>query len=499
MTGWERLGIGGLSRGYLSGELSPPAVLDGVLARIAAVDGDLSAFVAIDADRARRAAAAADAELKRGRWRGHLHGVPIAVKELFDVAHLPATYGSRALAGAVAAADAEVVRRLRRAGAVIVGLTRSHEFGWGITTQHPGGAGTRNPWHPDFISGGSSGGSAAAVAAGLVPAAVASDTGGSVRIPAALCGVAGIKPTFGRIPRDGCVPLAPSLDTPGFIARTPHDLAILLEASAGWSAEDPASRIPGMTNPGPWPATLAGRRVGVSPDLLGTAIAVPHLAAYQRAMDVLSGLGATIVELRLPAAAEYWDAFTVIQMAEAYDVHHRRLGLFPGRAAAYGEDVRRRLERAGSVDMSTYFAACDRRRHLAAALDVALASVDVLLTPVNACTPPRRADPDHITAPDGTRQPFRDFIMGYTVPQNLAGVPSVTIRAGTDEMELPCGVQLTAARGQELAALRLAEILDRELGFATPSHVDGSGGGGSSGIGGGCGSPNAASAADMAP
>jgi len=469
MTGWERLGIGGLSQGYLSGELSPPAVLDGVLARIAAVDRDLSAFVAIDADRARRAAEAAEAELKRGRWRGHLHGVPIAVKELFDVANLPATYGSQALAGAVAAADAEVVRRLRRAGAVIVGLTRSHEFGWGITTQRPGGEGTRNPWHPDFISGGSSGGSAAAVAAGLVPAAVASDTGGSVRIPAALCGVAGLKPTFGRIPRDGCVPLAPSLDTPGFIARTPHDLAILLEASAGWSAADPASRIPAMTDPGPWPATLAGRRVGLSPDLLGTAIAAPHLAAYQRATDVLSGLGATIVELRLPAAAEYWDAFTAIQMAEAYDVHHRRLGLFPGRAAAYAEDVRRRLEHARSVDMGTYFAACDRRRHLAAALDVALASVDVLLTPVNTCTPPRRADPDHITAPDGTRQPFRDFIMGYTVPQNLAGVPSVTIRAGTDEMELPCGVQLTAARGQELAALRLAEILDRELGFATPS------------------------------
>ena len=467
MTGWERPGIGGLSQGFLSGRLSPSAALNDVLARIAASNDDLSAFVAIDADGARRAAAAADAELKRGRWRGPLHGVPIAVKELFDVEHLPATYGSHALAGAVASADAEVIRRLRRAGAVIVGLTRSHEFGWGITTQHPSGAGTRNPWHPDFISGGSSGGSAAAVAAGLIPAAVATDTGGSIRIPAALCGVAGLKPTFGRIPRDGCVPLAPSLDTPGFIARTPHDLAILLEASAGWSAADPASLIPRMANPGPWPSTLAGRRVGVSPDLLGTAIAAPHLAAYQRAMDILSGLDATIVELRLPAAAEYLDAFTAIQMAEAYDVHHRRLGLFPGRAAAYGEDVRRRLERARSVDLGTYFAACDRRRHLAAALDVALASVDVLLTPVNTCTPPRRADPDHITAPDGTRQPFRDFIMGYTVPQNLAGVPSVTIRAGTDEMGLPCGVQVTSARGQELAALRLAEILDRELGFIT--------------------------------
>jgi len=204
MTGWERLGIGGLSQGYLSGRLSPSAVLDDALAGIAAIDDDLSAFVAIDADGARAAA-----ELKRGRWRGQLHGVPIAVKELFDVAHLPATYGSHALAGAVASADAEVIRRLRRAGAVIVGLTRSHEFGWGITTEHPSGAGTRNPWHPDFISGGSSGGSAAAVAAGLIPAALASDTGGSIRIPAALCGVAGIKPTFGRIPRDGCVPLAP--------------------------------------------------------------------------------------------------------------------------------------------------------------------------------------------------------------------------------------------------------------------------------------------------
>jgi len=468
MTGWQRLGIAGLSRGYLSGRLSPTAVLDDVLAGIAAADGDLAAFVAIDADGARRAAAACDEELKRGRWRGHLHGVPVAVKELFDVAHLPATYGSQALAGAVASADAEVVRRLRRAGAVIVGLTRSHEFGWGITTQHPGGAGTRNPWHPDFIPGGSSGGSAAAVAAGLVPAAVASDTGGSVRIPAALCGVAGIKPTFGRIPRDGCVPLAPSLDTPGFIAHTPGDLFILMEASAGWSAADPASRIPDMTDPGPWPSSLAGRRVGVSPDLLGTAIAAPHLAAYQLVMGVLSGLGATVVELRLPAAGEYLDAFTAIQMAEAYDVHHRQLGLFPGRAAAYGSDVRGRLERAGSVDMGAYFAACDRRHHLSAALDVALASVDVLLTPVNTCTPPRRADPDHVTAPDGTRLPFRDVIMGYTVPQNLAGVPSVTISAGTDEVGLPCGVQLTAARGQELAGLRLAEILDRELGFVAP-------------------------------
>lgn len=463
-------GIGGFSMAYLSGRLRPSAVLDDVLSHIAAVDDQLCSFVAIDVGNARNAAAAAEAEINGGRWRGPLHGVPVGVKELFDVAGLPATYGSQARAGAAAAADSEVVRRLRRAGAVIVGLTRSHEFGWGITTQHPDGTGTRNPCNPDFVSGGSSGGSAAAVAAGLVPAAVATDTGGSVRIPSAFCGVAGIKPTFGRIPRDGVMPLAPSLDTPGFIARSPADLAILLTATAGASRSDPATRIPNMADAGPMPATLVSRRVGVSPDLVDTAMAARHAAAYQHALDVLSGLGAEIVELRLPAARQYREVFNVIQMAEAYDVHNRQFGLFPDHAAAYGEDVRRRLERARSVDIGTYLAAGERRLRLVAALDAALASVDVLLTPVNPCVPPRRNDPDHVMAPDGTRQPLRDIIMGYTVPQNLAGVPTVTIRAGTDDIGLPCGVQLTAARGQDLPALQLAEVLDRELSELRRRH-----------------------------
>jgi Asp-tRNA(Asn)/Glu-tRNA(Gln) amidotransferase A subunit family amidase len=158
VTGPGLPGGGGLSRALLSGELTPSDALEITLDRIASADAELSSFVAIDADRAREAALAADRELISGRRRGPLHGVPVGVKELFDVAGLPATYGSQARAGAVAAGDSEVVRRLRRAGAVIVGLTRSHEFGWGITTQHLSGTGTRNPLNPDFVSGGSSGG-----------------------------------------------------------------------------------------------------------------------------------------------------------------------------------------------------------------------------------------------------------------------------------------------------------------------------------------------------
>ena len=462
MTASAVPGIAGLSQAFLSGKLTPSEVLADVLDRIAERDAQLSSFVAIDAERARESAQRADAELKSGRCRGPLHGVPLAVKELFDVDGLPATYGSQARAGAVASADSEVVKRLRRAGAVIVGLTRSHEFGWGITTLHPSGSGTRNPLNPDFICGGSSGGSAAAVAAGLVPAAMASDTGGSIRIPAALCGVAGIKPTFGRVPRDGSVPLAPSFDTPGFIARTAADLAMLLLACAGPSPSDPATRISDMARAEALPVRLAGHSVGVSQDLHDTPIAAAHAAAYQRTIDTLGGLGAQVTEVRLPQAAQYRAAFNVIQMAEAYDVHHRTLGLFPASAAAYGADVRRRLELARSVDIGAYLAACERRLQLADALLAALASIDVLVTPVNPGTPPRRDDPDHVTGPDGARRPFRDVIMGYTVPQNLAGVPAVTIRAGTDERGIPCGVQLTAARGGELIALRLADVLERE-------------------------------------
>jgi len=212
----------------------------------------------------------------------------------------------------------------------------------------------------------------------------------------------------------------------------------------------------------PPPVTLAGRRVGVSQDLHDGPIAAAHAAAYQRTIDTLCGLGAQLTEIRLPPAAQYREAFTVIQMAEAYDVHHRKLGLFPASASAYGADVRGRLERARSVDIGTYLAACERRLHLADAMHAALASVDVLVTPVNPGTPPRRDDPDHVTGPDGARRPFRDVIMGYTVPQNLAGVPAVTVRAGTDEAGIPCGVQLTTARGSELLGLRLAEVLERE-------------------------------------
>ena len=257
---------------YAAGETDPSEVLAATLERIDRLDGALGAFAEVTAERATAEAAERTAELRRGESRGPLHGVPVAVKELFDVAGAVGDYGSEVLAGRVPDADAELVRRLRAAGAVIVGVTRSHELGWGITSQHARRSSPRNPWNLNRVPGGSSGGSAAAVAAGMVPAAVASDTGGSVRIPATFCGVAGIKPTLGRISRTGGLALAPTLDTPGVVAGRVEDLWPMLAAMSGPHPGDPAALadpLPVAVDPGSFAAGLAGVRVGLAPCAAG--------------------------------------------------------------------------------------------------------------------------------------------------------------------------------------------------------------------------------------
>jgi aspartyl-tRNA(Asn)/glutamyl-tRNA(Gln) amidotransferase subunit A len=214
-----------LLSGYDCGEFSPRDVVAELSARIQQVDSSIGAFTVLTLDVALRDADACTEELAHGIRRGSLHGVPIAIKELFDVKDARTTYGSMVMGERLAEHDAEAVRRLRDAGAIILGLTRSHEFGWGITTQHARMGSTRNPWAFNRVPGGSSGGSAAAVAAGMVPIALASDTGGSIHIPSAYCGVAGLTPTYGRVSKCGAVPVAPSLD-PGLISRDVGPLAI---------------------------------------------------------------------------------------------------------------------------------------------------------------------------------------------------------------------------------------------------------------------------------
>ena len=456
---------------YAAGETDPSEVLAATLERIDRLDGALGAFAEVTAERATAEAAERTDELRRGESRGPLHGVPVGIKELFDVADAVGDHGSDVLAGRVPGADAELVRRLRAAGAVIVGVTRSHEFGWGITSQHATRPSPRNPWNLNRVPGGSSGGSAAAVASGMVPAAVASDTGGSVRIPATFCGVAGIKPTLGRISRAGGVGLAPSLDTPGVVAGCVADLWPLMAAMSGPHAGDPATLadpLPPAPDPGSFGEDLAGVRVGIAPALRG---AVPWgegtTAGFDRTCEALRAAGAGVIEVDLPAAEDMLAAFVPLQMAEAYDFHNRQLGLFPERSDDYGADVRGRLEMASEVTLGEYLESWQRRREFIWAFDHAFESLDALLTPISAVGPSTVDDPDTVVV-DGERRALREVLMGFTVPQNLTGLPTVAVPVGFDADGLPVGMQFTAGRLREDVAIRVAGVVEHILGADAP-------------------------------
>jgi aspartyl-tRNA(Asn)/glutamyl-tRNA(Gln) amidotransferase subunit A len=434
--------------------------LEHSLAAIERWDGLLGAFVDVTVEAAERDATAAAGELSAGHRRGALHGVPIAVKELFDVESADGSYGSMVLAGRRAQHDAAVVASLRRAGAVVVGLTRSHEFGWGITTQHATRGSTHNPWNLDRIPGGSSGGSAAAVAAGIVPLAVASDTGGSIRLPASFCGVYGLKTTPGRISRRGGVPLAPSFDTVGFVARNPGLLASALAATAGPDQADP----PTLDAP-----PLGG--ADITEDDEGARFCVPHgdtgispSAAHRRALDTVAAalgeLGCRRVDASVPAGPALYEIFVPYQMAEAHHVHRAILGTFPEQSAQYGGDVRARLEAAAAVTIGDYLDARRLAAEARASFQVLFDDVDVIVTLVSPCGPSTVARPD-VVAIDGRDVRLRDAVMPSTVPQNVAGLPSVTVPAGTDADGLPIGVQLTGRPWSEPMLLALAESLER--------------------------------------
>lgn len=468
MTELWRLGASGLTQLFNGGRASPVEALEACLERIDAVDPEIQAFTIVLDGSARDEARLRTDELARGFVRGRLHGIPVAVKELFDVRGAKADYGSDVLAGSVATEDAELVRRLRRAGAVIVGTTRSHEFGWGITTQHQHHRSTRNPWDLGRVPGGSSGGSAAAVAAGMVPVAIGSDTGGSIRIPAGFCGIAGLKPTFGRIPRTGGVALAPSLDTPGALARTVGDAATVVEALSGPDGVDPACRsVPFPSIPTPRPS-LDGLRIGLSDDLFELDLDAGIAPAFETAVDLLQESGAVIVDVRLPSAAEMRAAFVPFQMAEAYHVHHRVMQLYPRHADRYGPDVRSRLEAAAEVTIGDYLAAVAERERVVASFEACFQLVDALISPISAVAPPLRKDSDHGSW-NGQVRPLRELVMGFTVPQNLTGLPTSITRIGSDGDGLPVGVQVTTDRWREDLGITVAAALEFATADVTPS------------------------------
>jgi aspartyl-tRNA(Asn)/glutamyl-tRNA(Gln) amidotransferase subunit A len=432
-----------LGAAFRSDRSDPVAAVEGALARIDAVDGAIGAFVDVLTDRARIEARALSVELAAGHDRGPLHGVPIAVKAIVDVEGALVERGSMVWTGRRPTSDAAVVARLRDAGAIVIGMTRTHELAWGITTRHATLGGTANPHDPGRIAGGSSGGSAAAVASGVVTLAVGTDTAGSIRVPAACCGVFGLKPRWGRVPLDGVLPLAPSLDVVGFLAGDPADLAIAFAVATG-------------DDPRPAPTATAGLRVGVARGIaevpLATAVATAIDAAATRARSA----GAVVVDVDVPDGEEVRSTFGRFQAPEALHVQRDILGTWPAQADRYGPDVAARLRLAESMTAADHELAVLEAMSLREAWDGLLAVVDAVVTPVASTACPTIADPDHVITPDGVVE-WRASTIGWTGAANLCGLPAVAVPVATDTDGLPVGLQVVART--EATALAVATAI----------------------------------------
>lgn len=432
-------------------EVSPVHLTRSCLDRISAVEPSLNAFVAVTGESALAQAHLAEREIASGSYRGPLHGIPVSLKDIFDVAGVPTTAGG-AFPVEPAAADSAVAERLASSGAVLIGKTLLHEFAFGVTSVNPHFGAVRNPWAADRIAGGSSGGSAAAVAAGCGFGSIGSDTGGSIRIPAALCGVVGLKPTRGRVSLRGAVPLSWTLDHAGPIARTVRDAALLYGAIAGYDARDPSSRdVPFEDSLAEIESGVAGLRIGVWEHAM--AQADPAITDLVRAaIESLEQAGARVSEATLPRADELLATQLTIIGTDAYAFHRERFDQAPER---YGEDVRTRIARGRATTGTDYAAARRVRNEIRSAFDVVLGSYDAIALPSTVVAAPLREGADAVAT--------AARLTALTSPFNLTGLPAISIPCGSIG-GLPVGLQLVGARWHEARLLRVARAYESTRG-----------------------------------
>jgi len=452
VTAAHWLGIAEASHAFAAGSLSPVELLSVLLERIEKLDSRLHAFIRLDAEAAMDAARGAENEIAAGRIRGPLHGIPIGVKDIINVAGLPTTCHSKILLDNVAQQDAMVVSRLREAGAVVIGKLSTHEFAIGGPSFDLPFPPARNPWNLEHHPGGSSSGSGAGVCAELFPAALGTDTGGSVRNPASACGIVGLKPTYGLVSRRGVFPLSFTLDHVGPLTRTVADSALLLDAIAGYDPADPSSAASGVRHFG----SLLDRgvrdlRVGFVRHFHETDMpAHPEVtAALEDVARVLQAEGAEVRTIMLPSLNEFAGINRVILCGEAWSTHAPWLRTRPG---DYGQLARRRLMPGAFISAGDYVGAQRRRLRVIAVVEDALRDVDVLLC-ASSMDPASRIE-DAVetqrTYPRQARTPF-----------NVTGHPALAMMAGLASNGLPVSAQFVGRYFEDATVLRVAAAYER--------------------------------------
>jgi aspartyl-tRNA(Asn)/glutamyl-tRNA(Gln) amidotransferase subunit A len=444
-------------------KISPVELTELFLRRIERHNPALNAFLTITAEHALASARRAEKQLlpRRGSRRDNvpLLGIPVTLKDNIMTRGIRSTAGSKILRDFVPSKDSTVARKLSLAGAILIGKTNLNEFAYGITGGNAHYGPVHNPWALDRISGGSSAGSAVAIAAGLCAASVGTDTGGSIRVPSAFCGTVGLKPTFGRVSVFGTMPLSPSFDHVGPLARSVADAAILLGLVAGRDPLDPTSSPRQVEDfRGALRKPLRKFRLGRPREFYWEKVDAEVRRATEAAVRDMEKSGAAVREVSLPHLKESLDAATDISLAEALHVHEAA-GYFPARAAEYGEEVRQRIEAGAKVPAHRYLAGFDVRKRLRAEFEAAFQNVDAIVAPtVPVPAPLIGAESVRI---EGEEVGVRPAIVGHSRPANFTGLPAISIPCGFTRDGLPVGLQLIGRAFDEITLLRIAFCYER--------------------------------------
>ncbi|UCD58358.1 MAG: Asp-tRNA(Asn)/Glu-tRNA(Gln) amidotransferase subunit GatA [Candidatus Hydrogenedentota bacterium] len=448
----SRMSVTELAPKIKSRKVSPVELTHSVLERIEKLDPVLNAYITVDSEGALKAARTAERQISRGRYLGPLHGIPVSLKDLYQTKGLRTTAGSKILRDWIPDADATAVTKLRAAGAIIVGKTNLHEFAFGDTTQNPHFGGTRNPYNTNRIPGGSSGGSAAAVAADMCIASTGSDTGGSIRKPSAFCGIVGLKPTYGRVSLHAIVPLAWSLDHVGPMTKCVRDAAIMLSAMSGYDPNDASSareKVPNFSRM--LRNDVKKLKIGVDSSFCFGGVDEEVAEAVKSALRLFEKLGARIVEISLPNIELTLPVESVIITTEAAAYHQENLR---NRAADYGEDVRTLLEAGTAFSAVHYLKAQRIRSIIQKEFATAFRRIDIFALPA-APVPAPRIGATTVSV-GGTEIDVGMALLRFACPLNLTGLPAISVPCGLSKEGLPLGLQLAGRAFDEATVLRAA-------------------------------------------